>query len=329
MQSNNWKQMEAAIGAGNWEEAAKLLNSLAMTEMMPALYKLNLVTRRTLVDQASQYFNGLGWTGCANRIRWADARVDEAQGMPPQRPVDLPMDLPPDQVQEARRFVDEKKPKTGSSSLAPLLQAFKDGRLIFNHPTDVASFPKICAGTQTDAVTGLPVHYAVELVRLLNGLLSGGQVQVLSMYRPTELKNGNAHGQGPHSEIQKTAVVVRGVDVAWYGGSQYLYTVPKDQLIEGVKRLLIDLPTGQYDVGFVRPVGGQNGYAGYPGPYDPKLELFFPVPPARVAAAFNPNESWGWSTMFEELRSDMRLAAAGKANYVYPDGHNHVHLRAF
>jgi hypothetical protein len=172
-------------------------------------------------------------------------------------------------------------------------------------------------------VNGRVAEHSPELQRLLIKLASN-RVTILRTFGPDH------NPKNPHGRWVGHKLICSAIDVAWYAGSQFLYTVGKERLINGVVRLLTDLPDGaSYDAGFVRPVGDMHGYAGFPGAYNPSLELFFPVPPKRVPAAYHPDGTWGWGTMFPEVRQVVQPAAGAKVKYIFPDGPDHMHLRAY
>jgi len=306
MPSNNWIQMEAAVRNNQFDEASDQLNSLAMFEMLPALKKLNAPTRENLVKWATQMLKGRGWTGASERIRWAGELVDRKAF-----PGWTPTDLGQDQIQDANRFL--------STTDDHLRILFYHGAFQFTSENARILFQK---AMNNEKVDGRVAEHTPQLQHLLIKLASAS-VTIMRTFVP---EGGNS----PHGAASGKKFVCSAVDVAWYAGYQFLDSVPRARLIEGVKRLLMDLPFGvSYDVGFVRPVGGEFGYGGWPGPYNPSLDVFFPVPPTRVAAAFKPDKSWGWHTMLKEVRLEVEHAAAGKVNNVYPDGNNHIHIKAY
>jgi len=301
--SNNRIQLEAYIVAAgttnDWKPAANCLNSLAMFEMLPALQDLTEATRTTLVTEANKYFQGLGWSANAARIRWAGELVnDDAQ------PEWTPTDLPQDQIDDAQRFLNDTDDI--------LLSLLNQGRIDFVYPERRRLFEQ---ALNHDQMNGHTATFAPELERLLIRLARHG-LRILRTIQP-----GDTHT--PHGTVVGDKLICRAVDVDTYFGQRFQYQEPRNDLIDGVTRLLSDFPFGaKYDVGFVRPVGGATGS-------NPAMDVFFPVPPERVAAAFNPDGSWGWGAMFDQVRPGIQAAAAGKVKYVFPDGADHIHIKAY
>lgn len=212
-----------------------------------------------------------------------------------------------------------------TTDCSSLKAALASGRLILNNPTDVTTFPAICAGRQIDAQTGAPVHYATELIRLLDSLLSGGQLQIMSLYRPSFMKDGRLVTQGPHGEIQGGSMVVRAVDVAGYAGRP-VNLVPRTDAISVVANLIRNFGPGNFDLGFPRPVGGPTGF-------DPTQDVFFAVPDVLTAAqCFAGKISRTLAQMLEPAQTEIRAAigsSGGKFPIMYPDGLNHLHVKAY
>jgi hypothetical protein len=212
-----------------------------------------------------------------------------------------------------------------TTDCSSLKTALSSGRLILNNPTDAITFPAICAGRQIDAQTGLPVHYAPELIRLLDSLLAGGQLRVMSLYRPSYMKDGKLMTQGPHGEVQGTSMVVRAVDVAGYGGRSVTLT-PRADAISVVANLIRNFGPGNYDLGFPRPVGGPTGF-------DPSQDIFFAVPDLLTASlCFQGRISRTLGQMLEPAQTEVRAAmgsSSGKFPIMYPDGLNHLHVKAY
>lgn len=304
--SSNRIQMEAAVATAvttdaldDWTRATDWLNSLAMFEMLPALQDLSPANRKALAAQADKILLKRGWTGSAARIRWAVELVDDDE-----QPDWTPPDLPQDQVDDAQRFL---------SDTDDILRALvNQGRIDFVYPERRKLFEK---AINHDKINGHIATFSPELEQLLVRLARHG-FKILRTIDPTGTTS-------PHGTIVGDKLICRAVDVDTYSGQRFEYREPRNDLVEGVTRLLTDFPTGaSYDVGFVRPVGGQNGF-------NTAMDVFFPVPESRVAAAFNPDGSWGWNTMFEEVRPGIRAAGAGKVKYVFPDGADHMHIKAY
>ncbi|HYM78454.1 MAG TPA: hypothetical protein VE377_20950 [Candidatus Dormibacteraeota bacterium] len=304
--SSNWIQMEAAVttaaltdASDDWKRATNWLNSLAMFEMLPALQNLSQENRTNFAAQADKILKALGWTGSADRIRWAVELVDQDS-----LPNWTPAGLPQDQLDDAQRFL---------SDTDGILRALvNQGRIQFVYPERRTLFEQ---ALNHDRINGHIATFSPELEQLLIRLARHG-FKILRTIDPGGVTS-------PHGTVVGDKLICRAVDVDTYFGQRFQYQEARTDLIDGVTRLLSDFPFGAtYDVGFVRPVGGPNGF-------DTALDVFFPVPQARVAAAFSPDGSWGWGTMFAAVRPGIQAAAAGRVNYVYPDGADHIHVKAY
>jgi|HubBroStandDraft_6_1064221.scaffolds.fasta_scaffold50730_3 hypothetical protein len=306
--SSNRIQMEAAVATAastdnldDWTRASDWLNSLAMFEMLPALQDLTAANRRELVSQADKIFTKRGWSGSAERIRWAGELVENDA-----LPGWTPSAFKPDDVQldDAQRFLADTD---------DILRALvNQGRIEFVFPERRRLFEQ---ALNHDSMNGHTATFAPELEQLLIRLARHG-FKILRTIDPTGVTS-------PHGTIVGDKLICRAVDVDTYFGQRFQYQEPRNDLIDGVTRLLSDFPSGAtYDVGFVRPVGGANGF-------NTAMDIFFPVPESRVAAAFNPDGSWGWNTMFAQVRPGIQAAAAGRVRYVFPDGADHIHIKAY
>jgi hypothetical protein len=114
------------------------------------------------------------------------------------------------------------------------------------------------------------------------------------------------------------------MDIMRYGSHLYEWHVPAKSLIAGVAKLIQDLPSGaKYDFGFVRPVGGQTGSS-------PKDDVFFEVrTPKQIAGGFNGSARLQ-SELLPGAKPDITAALATKnVGFVYADGPNHMHIRAY
>jgi hypothetical protein len=89
--------------SGDWKRATNWLNSLAMFEMLPALQNLSQETRTNLAAPADKILKALGWTGSAERIRWAAELVDQDT-----LPNWAPAGLPQDRLDDAQRFLNDR-----------------------------------------------------------------------------------------------------------------------------------------------------------------------------------------------------------------------------
>jgi hypothetical protein len=307
--SSNRIQMEAAVATAvttdnidDWTRASDWLNSLAMYEMLPALQDLTEANRRELAAQADKILTKRGWSGAAERIRWAKELVDNDE-----MPGWTPSVFTPDdhfQLEDAQRFL---------SDTDDILRALvNQGRIQFAYPDRRTLFEQ---ALNHDSINGHVATFTPELEQLLLRLARHG-LKILRTIDPHGVDN-------PHGKIVGDKLICRAVDVHTYFGQRFEYTEPRNNLIDGVTRLLTDFPPGAtYDVGFVRPVGGKTGS-------NTAMDVFFPVPPERAAAAYEPDASWGWNTMFAAVRPGIQAAAAGRVSYVYPDGPDHIHIKAY
>jgi hypothetical protein len=112
-------------------------------------------------------------------------------------------------------------------------------------------------------------------------------------------------------------------------------------LIEGVASLVRAMPNDiAFDLGLVRPVGGVGGF-------NTAFDVFFTVTadnvvklqkdpvthrplPSQAPNAVEPGAGWGLAALLPDAKSAIDSARMGKKlSYVYPDGADHVHIRAF
>jgi hypothetical protein len=195
-----------------------------------------------------------------------------------------------------------------------LRDAVASGRILFQNNEHRRLFFSALDG---DSVNGHVAQLAPELQTVL-AVLARRSLTIMRTYTPAD------GARSPHAELHGNTQIVRAVDIMEYAGGRLHWTVERETLIVNVTRLLSDLPaTVRYNIGFVRPVGGPTGS-------DEAHDVFFHVPPERAAVAFNPDGSWGWGAMIEPPKSRVRLALAGKTcDYVFPDGADHIHLKAF
>jgi len=176
---------------------------------------------------------------------------------------------------------------------------------------------KFLTALNGDKVNGRTAQVSEELQTVL-AVLSRHGIKILRTYTPNDPPGS------PHAELHGNIQIDRAVDVMEYAGGRLHWTVDRERLIANVIKLLSDLPpSAKYNIGFVRPVGGPTGS-------DVAHDVFFHVPPDRAPAAFSPDGSWGWGAMIDPPKSRVRAALAGKVcDYVFPDGSDHIHLKAF
>ncbi len=126
-----------------------------------------------------------------------------------------------------------------------------------------------------------------------------------------------------------------GIDLERGGivGNSRLYTVRggpgKKARVEAfavVANLIRNFGPGNYDLGFPRPVGGPTGS-------DPSQDVFFAVPDLLTASlCFQGRISRTIGQMLEPAKTEIWAAmgsSSGKFPIMYPDGLNHLHVKAY
>jgi hypothetical protein len=189
--------------------------------------------------------------------------------------------------------------------------AVQSRRIVFNNPGDLRVVNDIAAGK------GGGISIAPELQRLLATLSASGKVIVMSLFR---------RGQGPHGIVQPDGTVVcRGVDITGYAGAAVTLSDPS-AAIDVVSNLISHFPSGKYDLGFPRPVGGDQHF-------DASEDVFFSVPDAASAhLAFLGRAGRPLNTMLQPARDRVMsamLRSGAQFPIVYPDGLNHLHVKAY
>ncbi len=160
-----------------------------------------------------------------------------------------------------------------------------------------------------DTVNGRTAQLATELQTVL-ATLARRSLKIMRTYTPSDGPNS------PHAELHGNTQLVRAVDIMEYAGGRLHWTVEREQLIANVTTLLSALPAAvRYNIGFVRPVGGANGS-------DVAHDVFFHVPPERVAAAFNPDGSISRRFRHRRIAATRARTRAGQAaaRAHHPDG---------
>jgi len=93
-----------------------------------------------------------------------------------------------------------------------------------------------------------------------------------------------------------------------------------------ITNLISHFPPGRFDLGFPRPIGGDNNF-------DASADVFFPVPDKATAhLAFLGHLSRPMSAMLEPARSQVTAAMARTSAHfaiLYPDGLDHLHVKAY
>jgi hypothetical protein len=309
------KEMRSA--APNWIAAIDALSSLAMFEMLPALGGLNPSRLGQVADQANQILaRQRGWTQPAQRIQWA-VQVVRTQQVP-----QPPPGLPVEQVQDARAYLgkrteEKREPRKlvlneRTLTLSGKVRSFfRQGAFSFGSPGARTLFEQ---AMNEEKVDGKTARHSPALQELLVALAPRG-LGIMRTFAPN---------QGPHGETKGSDMVCSAVDITGYAGGRFHYQVPRETLISNVERLFRAFPPGPaFDIGFVRPVGGPAGF-------DTRLDVFFAVPGHRVAAAFKPDGSWGVGAMLEPPKTRVLAALSGKKfGYLFPDGADHMHVKAY
>jgi hypothetical protein len=152
-----------------------------------------------------------------------------------------------------------------------------------------------------------------QIINLLAALLDVGDVDVMSLLR---------RGQEQHGVVKGDQVFVKAVDISGFGGTAIISN-DGARLVDLICSMLKLFPVGDYDIGFPRPVGGETGF-------DPKFDVFFPVPDLDAAyKCFHGKSGGPLSSMLQPARS--KVAAAMRQSdatfhVFYPDGLNHMHV---
>ena len=163
---------------------------------------------------------------------------------------------------------------------------------------------------------GAVVQHSPELIQALVKLSRASRVQVMRTFYPW---NGGEHGKRVGAKW-----ICSCADIMVYRGFRFHYTVPRELLIEGVVQLIQDLPeTQKYDLGFVRPIGGDLRF-------DQSMDVFFPVTTPEQAHTAFLGVQRQLSEMLEPARTRVTAALASKRyGYLYADAADHVHIRAY
>jgi hypothetical protein len=160
-----------------------------------------------------------------------------------------------------------------------------------------------------------------ELIALLAGLLGvNGRMTIMSLFR---------YHQGPHGEPQPDGSAVgRAVDIMAYGGYDIHLKTPSNAkaAIAGVAEVISNLPSGRYTLGLPRPGGGAR--------MDPPNDVFLPVTsldqvsksPGR--GVFKRDLELVREPAQAALRKAFEGNPAARIQFMYPDGVDHIHIKA-
>lgn len=318
MPSNNWVQMEIAARAQKWEIATDMLNSLAMFEMLPALEKLGSTTRSMTVEHALEILFARGWTGSAQRIRWATAVV-AAKSLPANRPADLPEE----QVQDARTYLARFTPSGHGASpelKAAVMAAVGEGR--------IQGVTGQLAAVHSNGFFGSDPHriyLADGMYHVLAALARTNMVNIMSMMRYNEGFHGDTAGRSDGSALCSA------MDIQVYAGFRLnlINGENVENTIAGVVKVIDNLPHGLYGIGLTRPSTVAKG------PPMPDNDVFLPMNGKDW-----PMYKWGFpynnpTPQFKNRDAATAVNAAlgrnplAKIAQMFMDGPDHVHLHVW
>lgn len=203
------------------------------------------------------------------------------------------------------------------------------------HTDGQISFAGSTAGTffkqalNHERVDGFEARHSLPLLRTIIALTANaGSLKILRTFAP----NQGPHGSGGRCEA---------MDIAVFGTVVFEYHTTKRSLIDGVANLIRAMPEDiTFDLGLVRPVGGVGGF-------NTALDVFFTVTadnvrklkrdptthkvlPGQSPNAVEPGTGWGLGALLPDAKRAIDVARTGKKlSYVYPDGADHVHIRAY
>jgi hypothetical protein len=193
-----------------------------------------------------------------------------------------------------------------------LNDALSAGSLVFNNPNDRVNFEKIYNG---EPINGHTVSLSSELLSLLASLLAGGPLALMNLYR-------FPHG-GPHGRlINNGNVLCDAVDIASYRGIK-VHLTPPSSAIQVVSQIISNIPSGRFDIGYPRPMGGPTGF-------NPAQDVFFSVPDVETAyLCFHGHIARTLGQMLQPAQNAIRAAQAAIHATIatqYPDGLDHLHI---
>jgi hypothetical protein len=206
-------------------------------------------------------------------------------------------------------------------------QLHTDGKITFAPGSQAETF--FTQALNHDDVAGVEARHTFPLLKTLIALSDvAGSLGILRTFAPN---------QGPHGKAGRCEAV----DIAAFGTFVFEYHIAKNVLIEGVAKLIHAMPDDiTFDLGLVRPVGGVGGC-------DPTRDVFFTVKPENVRRlqrdpsthkvlpnqppnAVEPGTGWGIGALLPDAKRAIDVARTGKKlGYIFPDGADHVHLRAY
>ena len=311
---------EQAAKTQSWDVAADQLNGLAMFEMLPALAGLG-AGRAEAATKICAVLNGRGWTGSAERIKWAGEVVANRR-LPSWRPDGFP----PDQVENAQHFLSASGPSLSTvsgSAHADVMAAVRRGQISGGGAAQLLEFEKngVLKGAGGGTASISPLVFT-----LLQGLTPDRTtIEVMNIARPDDNPH-SPHGRGAAGE-QRTSFAC---DISAYDGVRILLRNDGSNVeptIRAVAGILRRLPPGFYKFGFPRP-STQLG-----GPVFPDFDVFLPAK-SMVAVSSPPPGKFGKSAVPLIVNPDALSAVQSaldgnpKARFsmMFPDAYNHVHI---
>jgi hypothetical protein len=151
------------------------------------------------------------------------------------------------------------------------------------------------------------------IIELLEALLAVGNVGVLSLFRLNAEQHGVVEGNNVH---------VRAVDINSFRGKPVVSNGGAS-LVELVASMLRLFPESDLDIGFPRPVGGDEKF-------DASHDVFFQVKDKATAhRCFIGKIAFPLSSMLDPARGTVTTAMkanAARFHLLYPDGLDHVHV---
>jgi hypothetical protein len=208
-----------------------------------------------------------------------------------------------------------------SSGIEAVLAALDQGRLHADMNNVKGQLRGIAKDGSWSDPSGHILRASTELIRLLAGLLEqGATMTIMSLFR---FKNG------PHGEPQPDGSAIgRAVDVMEYRGFKIHLKNPENAsaAISGVAAVISHLPAGKYTLGLPRPGGGPL--------IDPEHDVFLPVT-NHDQVSKSPgkgNVQKDLELLLEPARTALREAIAANSiariQFMYPDGVDHLHVKA-
>lgn len=303
----------AAARRRDFANAYLCANGLNMQEMLAGLATLGPVAR----DMEAQSSAAAGVN--LPRITWA-MQVVKTGRLPPVAPGDL---ATTGQVEVAKRYLQGLKPATPSGELSPylsaLVAALDSGRLNAKMNNVAGQLRALHASGEWVDGAGRRFRASRNLLAMLAALVDGGNLTIMSLFR---------FGQGPHGEVQPDGSALgRAVDIMVYQSMPINLITPANapNAINGVAGVISNLPAGNYTLGLPRPGGGPR--------LDPTQDVFIPVT-SLSQVSHSPTGSFrgDLARVLEPAKTALTRAADANAQarirFMYPDGVDHVHVKA-